>query len=89
MKISIFICYLIGINLVTLAVYGSDKLAAVRHRNRISERTLLRLACAGGSVGALAGMYLFRHKTRKQKFVIGIPTILAVQAVVIFAVCRL
>lgn len=65
-------------------VFGIDKKRAREHKWRISERTLLGLAVIGGSVGALAGMHLFRHKTRKMKFMIGVPVILAVQLVLLY-----
>ncbi len=39
---------------------------------------LLTLAAAFGSVGALFGMYTFRHKTRKPKFAYGVPALLVV-----------
>lgn len=57
----------------------SDKLRAKKHRWRIPEATLLAVAASGGSLGSLLGMYAFRHKTRKPKFYIGIPAMLAVQ----------
>lgn len=76
--------YIVWSNLAAFLAYGIDKKRAREHKWRISERTLLLLAVIGGSVGALAGMYLFRHKTRKMKFVIGVPVILAVQ---LMAVC--
>ena len=44
-----------------------------------SEATLMGAAAIGGSIGALAGMYCFRHKTRHLKFVLGIPAILIAQ----------
>lgn len=71
--------YLIIINLVTFVVYGMDKRKAIKNKWRIPEKTLLGLAAVGGSVGALAGMYGFRHKTKHMKFVIGVPVILAIQ----------
>ncbi|MDY5031134.1 MAG: DUF1294 domain-containing protein [Blautia sp.] len=43
------------------------------------ERTLLLLAAAGGAAGGWAGMYLFRHKTKKARFFVGIPAMLVVQ----------
>lgn len=69
--------YLLLINLAALAAYGLDKHYAVRKKNRISERTLLLLALAGGGLGALLGMYMFRHKTAKVKFTVGVPVMLA------------
>ncbi len=73
--------YLICINLVSLFLFYSDKRRARKHVWRIPEKTLFLAAVAGGSLGAVAGMYLFRHKTRHWYFVIGIPLILAVQVI--------
>ena len=77
--ISAFAIYLIGINILTFLIFGADKWKAKRDKWRIPEDTLIWLAIAGGSVGALLGMYLFRHKTKHKKFLIGIPVILLVQ----------
>ena len=75
----LILIYLFIINIIAFAAYGIDKNRAVRHRYRISEATLLILALIGGSVGALAGMYIFHHKTRKPKFRFGVPAILMLQ----------
>ena len=71
--------YLALVNLVAFVVYGADKRRARRDRHRVSEKTLFLLALAGGSAGAWAGMYTFRHKTRHWYFVWGIPAILLAQ----------
>ncbi|MGN0513683.1 MAG: DUF1294 domain-containing protein [Lachnospiraceae bacterium] len=71
--------YLFGINLISLAAYGIDKRKAIKGRWRVPESTLITLAVIGGSVGALAGMKLFHHKTKKKKFSIGVPAILVIQ----------
>jgi uncharacterized membrane protein YsdA (DUF1294 family) len=55
--------YLIAINIVTLIVYGIDKVKAMKGKWRISEATLLILAAIGGSIGALLGMKIWHHKT--------------------------
>lgn len=60
----------LAINLVAFAAFGIDKRAARRARKRISERTLLTLAVAGGGVGALSGRRFFRHKTRRWIFAV-------------------
>jgi uncharacterized membrane protein YsdA (DUF1294 family) len=60
--------WLISINVVTLLTYGYDKGIAGSGRTRVPERVLLLLALIGGTVGALAGMYLFHHKTAKGSF---------------------
>lgn len=77
--IPVFAIYLIGINVLTFLIYGVDKWKAQRDKWRIPEDTLIWLAVAGGSVGALFGMNLFRHKTKHRKFFLGIPAILLVQ----------
>ena len=69
---------LIAINVIAFAVYGLDKKRAIHDEWRIPEATLLTLAAAFGSVGALFGMYTFRHKTRKIAFRIGFPLILII-----------
>lgn len=76
--------YLAGINAITFAAFGIDKAKAIKNQWRIPEKTLLGLAFAGGSVGALLGMYLFRHKTRKARFVAGVPLMMILQAFGIF-----
>lgn len=78
----VIMIYLIGINLLGLAMMGIDKSKAVRHKWRISEKALFGVGILGGSLGAWLGMYLFRHKTRHWYFVIGMPVILAVQIMV-------
>lgn len=75
----LFIVYLILINIITFFIYGNDKQRAQKNRWRISEKTLILLAAAGGSVGAWLGMQMFRHKTRKPVFSYGIPVILLCQ----------
>ena len=77
--------YLIVVNLLTWIIYGIDKWKAKRRAWRIPERTLLLLAAAGGCTGALAGMLMFRHKTKKPKFVVGIPVMLVVHCVIVAA----
>ena len=74
------VIYLIGINVLTFLIYGIDKWKAKKGKWRIPEDTLIWLAIAGGSIGALLGMYIFRHKTQHRKFTLGVPAILLVQA---------
>ena len=66
-------------NLAAFVAMGVDKSRAKRDAWRIRERTLFLLALFGGSVGAIAGMQIFHHKTRHWYFVIGMPAILVLQ----------
>lgn len=76
--------YLIVINIVTFAAFAMDKIAAIEHRSRIRIVTLLGLSFVGGSIGAWLAMYLFRHKTRKDYFTVGVPLTLVMHIVIIF-----
>ena len=81
--------YLAAINLATFFLFGMDKRRAVKQKRRIRIVTLLGCSFIGGAAGGLAGMYLFRHKTRKNYFTLGLPLMLVMQAVVIFFVMNL
>ena len=80
--------YLIVINVVTILVYGIDKWKAKQGSWRISEATLLILAVIGGSIGALLGMKLWRHKTQHKKFKYGLPLILLAQIALIYLISQ-
>lgn len=78
-----YIIYLIAINILAFALMGIDKQKAKKHKWRISEKTLFMSAILFGSIGAILGMYVFRHKTKHLSFVIGMPVIFVIQIVVI------
>ena len=78
----VLICLLL-INAAGLLVMLADKEKARKNLWRIPEATLLTVAALGGSIGVLAGMYLFHHKTRKPKFFIGVPLNLTVQLIAV------
>ena len=75
----IIIIYLFLINLAAFGLMGLDKRKARKNLWRIPEKTLFLSAILGGSAGAIAGMYVFHHKTRHWYFVIGMPLILVIQ----------
>lgn len=56
------------VNILTLAMYGVDKMAARRAWRRVPESSLLLFVVVGGWGGAIAAQQLFRHKTQKQPF---------------------
>ena len=74
------VTYFLIINIIGFAMMGIDKWKAKHHAWRIPENTLFIVAIIGGSIGAIIGMYTFRHKTKHWYFVIGIPAIILVQA---------
>lgn len=83
--------FVVVINFAAFAAFGIDKTLARAGRRRISELSLLKLAFFGGSPGAYAGRYLFRHKTRKQPFSGELHTIAGFQvaALALFAGWRM
>lgn len=81
-----FIIYLIIINIIAFLTMFIDKRKAKYGKWRIKEHTLFILALIGGSVGAIIGMYTFRHKTKKAMFFIGFPVILIVEVLLGFMI---
>lgn len=75
--------YLLAINVVVFLLYGLDKQKARKNRWRIPEKTLLMMAVLGGGIGAYVGMKVFRHKTQKPKFYIGVPVIVLLQVTIV------
>ena len=73
--------YLLVVNIAAFAVYGWDKMCAKRGMWHVPEKILLLLAFLGGSVGAMVGMAIFRHKTLHLKFRYGVPLILILQLI--------
>ena len=57
-----------AISLVTLIIYGADKVKAINGAWRIPERVLLGFSFLGGALGGSLAMLLFRHKTRHWYF---------------------
>ena len=89
MQHRILLFYLAVVNILTIIVFGVDKMNAKSNRQRVRIVTLLGLAFIGGSVGALIGMYGFHHKTKKAYFTVGVPLILLMQVVVLFYVMNM
>ncbi len=75
------IIYLIAINIIGFLAMGIDKYKAQKGYWRIPEGTLMTICLIGGGIGTIAGMYTFRHKTKKLKFTIGMPTILIAEII--------
>lgn len=76
-------------NLYAFFLMGIDKRKAVRDVRRIPEKTLLTACGLFAAPGGLIGMHVFRHKTRKIKFSVGVPLMLLAQAGIIAALLYL
>ena len=77
------IIYLLVINLIGFYMMWSDKRRAKWGKWRIPEQTLFIVTALGGGIGTIAGMYVFRHKTKKLKFTIGLPVILILEIILV------
>lgn len=80
------VIYLIVINLMAFLAMFIDKRKAKKGKRRIPEKTLFILVALGGGIGGIAGMYTFRHKTKKTRFVVGFPAILIFEIIVAIAI---
>ena len=83
--ITLIIIYLVVINFMSFIMMGLDKYKAKKRAWRIPESTLFVLALIGGSIGSIAGMHLFHHKTRHWYFLYGMPAILIIQILIVIA----
>ena len=70
------IFYLVIINICLFFMMAADKRRAKKGKRRIPEAKLFLFALLGGSIGGIAGIYCFRHKTRHKSFTVGFPAIL-------------
>lgn len=84
--VQIILLYILSVNLGGFIAFGIDKKRSIRSKWRIPETTLMTFALMGGSIGCLLGMKVFRHKTLKPLFSIGIPVILLIQVLIIVVI---
>ena len=86
--LTLILIYLLTVNALGFLLMLVDKRKAQKKLWRIPESTLFLMAAIGGSIGSIAGMYTFRHKTKHWQFVIGMPAILIAQLVLFFLLLR-
>ena len=77
------IVYIIILNILGYLIMYIDKRRAKKQQWRISEQTIFLITFLGGGIGTRLAMYTFRHKTKKIKFIIGLPLITIIEIVVI------
>lgn len=83
----LFLLWLV-INVTGLSFMIVDKQLAIHHKKRISEKTLILIACFGGALLMWIGMYLIHHKTKHLQFTAGLPLITAVHFILIYLLLK-
>ena len=84
----LILLYLLIVNALGFLLMLVDKRKAQKNLWRIPESTLFLMAAIGGSIGSIAGMYKFRHKTKHWQFVIGMPAILILQLALVYLLLK-
>ena len=69
------IAYFVIISIVAVIITCYDKHCAIHDKWRVKERTLIIVSALGGGIAMYVTMQLIRHKTKKLKFMLGIPLI--------------
>lgn len=83
-SLQVVFIYMVVVSVIGFFAMGIDKARAKVDAWRISEKTLLLIAFAGGSAGIWFGMEVFRHKTKHLQFKYGVPLICILEFI---AVC--
>ncbi len=83
-----FLIYLLAISLFSVTICCYDKMAAKRGKQRISEKTLFAVSLLGGAAAMYITMCIIRHKTKHNKFMIGLPVVILVQTAILLLLCK-
>jgi len=86
--VSALLLLLAVLNAVSFAMFGIDKRRARRGQRRISERALLLSGLVSGTIGAWAGVFAFRHKTRKPSFLLPLAAASLIDLAVVWLLLR-
>lgn len=81
------IAYILVINIIAVYVTVHDKNSARKHKWRVPESTLLIIAALSGCFVMYMTMRIIHHKTKKSKFMIGIPVIFVFEILAVLAIC--
>ncbi|WP_345208752.1 DUF1294 domain-containing protein [Chryseobacterium ginsengisoli] len=79
---------LLTVNLFSFIIFGLDKKKSIKHQRRISENTLLEISFLGGTIGAIAGMLIFRHKISKKSFLLKFGLIVLIDLVILYRLMK-
>lgn len=80
----VFFIWFILISAVSIIMTVYDKWAAKRKKRRVPERTLLSLGIVGGAAAMYLTMKMIRHKTKKKKFMVGLPLEILLHVLIVF-----
>lgn len=80
-SINNILIYIVLINLIGFLTMFFDKKKAEKGKWRTPENTIFFITLLGGGIGTISGMYVFRHKTKKLKFTLGLPSILIAEII--------
>lgn len=84
-----YIAYAILIwNMVVYFLYVTDKMKSKGEGRRTSEKTLLACTFALGGIGGVLGVYLLRHKSKRDKFRILTPLAFVLTLLVLFLLMK-
>lgn len=91
-----FIAYLVLVNILSFAAMGLDKnraeaiarFGSSRHNgkrkiSRIPEALFFEFTGIGGGIGVVIAMFVFRHKVRNIWFLLGVPVVIVLQAILV------
>lgn len=83
----IIFIYFIFVSLVSVALTVYDKYASrARPESRVRERTLMAWGALGGAACMYVTMQFIRHKTKHVSFMVGLPAMIILHALVCYAV---
>lgn len=89
-NVKYIIIYVVIINIIGFFSMWYDKFKAKKGYWRTPEKTFFIITAIGGGIGTITGMYTFRHKTKKLKFTLGLPTILILEIIaVVYIILRI
>ncbi len=79
--------YLIAISVVSIVICCYDKFAAKHNLQRVSEKALFTVSFVGGAAAMYITMCIIRHKTKHNRFMVGLPVVILVQTAILLLIC--
>lgn len=83
-----FLYYYIFINVYAFILIWIDKYRSRNRKFRVRELIFFVVSIIGGALGSVMGMTVFRHKTQKESFYIGIPLIFILNIITVVLIYK-